>query len=45
MTPAPPLTTSSTEPVELKLLRKRAELLGFDLLDHSTGEIVLNSVY
>jgi hypothetical protein len=29
---------------ELKLLRKRAKLLGFDLLDHSTGEIVLNSV-
>jgi transposase len=29
---------------ELKSLRKRAKLLGFDLLDRSTGELVLNSV-
>ncbi len=29
---------------ELKSLRKRAKLLGLDLLDRSTGEVLLNSV-
>ncbi len=29
---------------ELKLLRKRAKLLGFDLVDRSTGEVLLNPV-
>ena len=29
---------------ELKSLRKRAKLLGFDLVDHSTGEVLLNPV-
>jgi len=29
---------------ELKSLRRRAKLLGFDLLDRATGEVVLNAV-
>jgi len=29
---------------ELKSLRKRAKLFGFDLLDRSTGEVLVNPV-
>ena len=29
---------------ELKSLRKRAKLLGFDLLDRATGEVLVNPV-
>jgi len=29
---------------ELKLLRKRAKLLGFDLIDPATGELISNAV-
>jgi prophage tail gpP-like protein len=29
---------------ELKSLRKRAKLLGFELVDHSTGEVLLHPV-
>jgi transposase len=30
---------------ELKLLRKRAKLFGFDLLDRATGEVLVNPVF
>ncbi|HUY26087.1 MAG TPA: hypothetical protein VMV27_01595 [Candidatus Binataceae bacterium] len=29
---------------ELKSLRRRAKALGFDLLDHASGEVLLNPV-
>jgi len=30
---------------ELKSLRKRAKLLGLDLVDHATGEVLVNPVF